>query len=935
MFVYDQAGLVYVIANGSKLETPLLDVRDRLVALGSYDERGLLGFATHPNFAQNPLVYTYTSEANGGKADFTSSLPGGSTNDHQSVITEWRIDPANTNRIDLASRREILRIDQPQPNHNGGTLRFGPDGFLYISLGDGGGADDEGPGHGATGNGQDRENLYGTLVRINIDGRTSNNGQYAVPTDNPFVGQAGVDEIYAYGFRNPYSYSFDRLTGELYLADVGQNQVEELDRVFAGGNYGWPIKEGGFYFDQAGTNAGFVTTVPVRDVPADLVDPIAQYDHDEGTVLVAGYVYRGANIPGLIGRYLAGDWGNFAQPLGRLVYLDRTEFKQLRIGNNDRPLGLWLKGFGQDANGELYVLGSTNLGPGGTSGKVLKIVPPQPIEITGVARSSTNLALAWTDGIGPFLVQEQDEIYEDSWKPVSYPVTATVTLPIQQEVNFFRVAPVTGNSDIPFTVFMSGSAERPTPVETTATGSGTLSLAGNTLHFDIRYAGLSGAAVAAHIHGPGTSSAAAGVLIDLKPYNGGAFGTNGTLSGSVTVTPEQKAMVLSGLTYVNVHTPAHAGGEIRGQVVPVAFQASLSGDAERPQPVATLAEGAGTFLLAGNQLTFNVNYHDLSGAAVAAHIHGPAGPDEAVGVLIDLKTFAVGGFGTNGTLAGTVTLTADQLASVADGLTYVNIHTPAHAGGEIRGQILPNPSSVPLSASLSGAAERPTPVETTATGSGYFLLSGSHLQFHVNYSGLSGPAVAAHIHGPARASEAAGVSINLAPFAQGGFGANGTLAGTVSITDLQRAMLLDGRAYVNVHTAAHGGGEIRGQVSPVLLHSVLLGASERPSAVQSPGKGTGHFLLLGNQLNVQTTYAGLSSTAVAAHIHGPAAPSGATGVLIDLEPLNGGAFGTNGSLAGTVTLTPDQLAALVDGLTYVNFHTGPHAGGEIRGQIVR
>jgi uncharacterized protein (TIGR03118 family) len=374
LFVYDQVGLIYVIQNGAMLPTPMLDVQDRLTPLTpGYDERGLIGLALHTNFAQFPFIYTYTSETNGPTADFPILTSAGTTNDHQQVIAEWKIDPADSNRVDLTSRREILRLDKPQFNHNGGTMRFGPDGFLYFGVGDGGEADDQGPGHSPGGNGQDTSKILGKINRIDVDARTSANGQYGVPSDNPFGGQPGiVAEIYAYGFRNPYSFSFDKQTGDLYLGDVGQNDVEEIDRVVKGGNFGWSIKEGGFYFDADGTNAGFVTSVPVRNVPPDLIDPIAQYDHDEGIAVIGGFLYRGTGVPSLTGKYVFADLGT--ANLGRLFYLEDTNVTEFQIGTNDRPAGIFIKGFGQDATGELYVLGSTNIGPSGTGGMVLKIV---------------------------------------------------------------------------------------------------------------------------------------------------------------------------------------------------------------------------------------------------------------------------------------------------------------------------------------------------------------------------------------------------------------------------------------------------------------------------------------------------------------------------------------------------------------------------------
>ena len=381
MFVYDQAGFVWVIVNGAeKLAAPLLDVNDRLVTFGNYDERGLLGLATHPNFAQFPLIYTYTSEPVAGPADFVNVMPAGVTNNHQSVIAEWMIDPADPNRIDPATRREILRIDQPQGNHNGGTLRFGPDGYLYISLGDGGRANDVADGHVPGGNAQSLERVYGKLLRIDVDGSNSANGKYGIPLDNPFVGQNAVQEIYAYGLRNPYTYSFDSLTGDLYLGDAGQNNIEEVDLITKGGNYGWNVKEGTFWFDSVTENIGSIVTGPVRPVPPDLIDPIVQYDHSEGAVVIAGYVYRGSQVPALQGRYVFGDWGSFGTPSARLFVLDpNLVIEELRIGLEDRPTGFWLRGFGEDADGELYVFGSTMLGPRGDTGQMLKIVAGPPL----------------------------------------------------------------------------------------------------------------------------------------------------------------------------------------------------------------------------------------------------------------------------------------------------------------------------------------------------------------------------------------------------------------------------------------------------------------------------------------------------------------------------------------------------------------------------
>jgi glucose/arabinose dehydrogenase len=379
LFVYDQIGKIWILKNGTRLTTPFLDVSASLVSLNpGYDERGLLGFAFHPNFPSNRKFYTYTSQPIQGVADFSVAMTG--TPDHQAVISEWTAQAGQADLADLSSQRVLLRIDQPQFNHNGGILRFGPDGYLYIALGDGGAGDDQGDGHVAGGNGQSIENVYGKILRIDVNVRNSTNGQYGIPADNPFVGVPGVDEIYAYGLRNPYSMSFDSLTQLLYVADAGQNKIEEVDLIVKGGNFGWPLKEGSFFFNQNGSGPGFVTTVPVTPPPPGLVDPIAEYDHDDGSVIVGGFVYRGSALPSLTGFYVAGDFGtSFTGPSGRLFYVDVSSgaIQEFQIASANASLGLWLKGFGQDLAGEIYVCGSAKLGPDGTTGRVVKLTAPR------------------------------------------------------------------------------------------------------------------------------------------------------------------------------------------------------------------------------------------------------------------------------------------------------------------------------------------------------------------------------------------------------------------------------------------------------------------------------------------------------------------------------------------------------------------------------
>ncbi len=422
-------------------------------------------------------------------------------------------------------------------------------------------------------------------------------------------------------------------------------------------------------------------------------------------------------------------------------------------------------------------------------------------------------SIAAFGGIGPFAVQRAETV-TDPFCTVSIVSSGAIPFAKEGSAGFMRIADLSGGPRVQLTVALSGAAERPAPVETPASGMGTLELDGNTLTFRIEYAGLTAPASMAHIHGPADSSTAAGVLIDLGPFNGGGFGTSGAIAGSVGISSEQKAAILGGRTYVNIHTATAPGGEIRGQIAAATFRAVLSGGAERPASVATTGTGFATFHLAGTELTLDVNYRGLGSPAVAAHIHGPAGSGEAGGVLINLAPFHQGAFGAFGSFRGTLTLTPDQLAAVVDGNTYVNIHTAEFAGGEVRGQIRPIVEGMFLDATLDGASEKPNPVSTPGAGSAQFILAGDTLSFAIAYRGLTGPAVSAHLHGPAPASGTAGVQVDLAPFHRGPFSSEGMFVGSVNLNAAQKAAVLGGDFYVNIHTATNPGGEIRGQVIP-------------------------------------------------------------------------------------------------------------------------
>jgi glucose/arabinose dehydrogenase len=383
LFVVDQVGLVRIIGpDGTSLDEPFLDLRDRLVTLRpGFDERGLLGLAFHPDFADNGTFYVYYS---------APLQPGGPEDwDHTSHISEFQVSPADPDQADPDSERILLQVDQPQFNHNAGDLAFGPDGFLYIALGDGGGANDVGVGHTEElGNGQDPTNLLGSILRIDVDGEEP----YQIPDDNPFIGTIARDETFAYGFRNPYRFTFDP-AGEhgLLAADAGQALWEEVSIVEAGGNYGWNIKEGTHCFDPDDNLVAppdCPDTGPMFDDP--LIDPVIEYaniGHPEvdgiGTVVVGGRVYRGDDVRRLSGRYVFADWStSFGQPDGTLLVAkpraDRLwHVQELRVaGRADGRLGHFVLGFGQDLAGEVYVLTSDSTGPTGETGQVYRIARP-------------------------------------------------------------------------------------------------------------------------------------------------------------------------------------------------------------------------------------------------------------------------------------------------------------------------------------------------------------------------------------------------------------------------------------------------------------------------------------------------------------------------------------------------------------------------------
>jgi glucose/arabinose dehydrogenase len=322
LFIVEQIGRIRIVKDGVLLAKPFLDIRS-LVASGG--ERGLLSVAFHPQFKTNGVfVVDYT------RASTTAANVG------DTVIARYRASPPTSDVADRASGEALMTINQPEANHNGGLVKFGPDGLLYIGMGDGGARGDAGPGHAPQGNGQSLTTLLGKILRIEVDAT----GRYRIPADNPNLGPAARHEIWAYGLRNPWRFSFDRTTGDLYIGDVGQNAWEEIDFQPSAGkggvNYGWPVWEATHRYRSGATLRGDTK-------------PVAEYSHGGGRCSVTGgYVYRGAKIPALAGFYIFGDYCT-----GELWTL-------VRFGGSWRlsPLrdtSYSISSFGEDDSGELYM----------------------------------------------------------------------------------------------------------------------------------------------------------------------------------------------------------------------------------------------------------------------------------------------------------------------------------------------------------------------------------------------------------------------------------------------------------------------------------------------------------------------------------------------------------------------------------------------------
>ncbi len=349
-YVVTQPGHIFVVPrDGKKSDRRVFfDITGK--ALTENWEEGLLGFQFDPDYAANGFVYVYWSER---IAEQRGVMGNGKTakSNRQSVISRFATVVTDAGRVvDMDSELRLLQVFQPFGNHNGGTIVFGPDGMLYVAIGDGGAANDP------FGNGQSRSVLLGKVLRLDVRDATADR-PYAIPADNPFVGEEGVrGEIWCYGMRNPWRISFDRQTGELWCGDVGQNRLEEVDRLVRGGNYGWNAFEAGEEFQLRRDK---------EQLPEGAIAPVAAYAHDEGLSITGGHVYRGARIPELHGWFVYGDFMTLRMWACRE---DRQGGKHQVVSLERAPLQP--SSFAEEPDGELLMTGFR-----GRKGEIFRLVP--------------------------------------------------------------------------------------------------------------------------------------------------------------------------------------------------------------------------------------------------------------------------------------------------------------------------------------------------------------------------------------------------------------------------------------------------------------------------------------------------------------------------------------------------------------------------------
>ncbi len=522
LFIVEQRGTIHIFESGALLPQPFLDIESKLVPeRPGFDERGLLGLTFHPDYASSGTMgegkfYVYYSALSPNETPPEDPNPV----DHMTVIAEYSVSGGDPNLADAGSERVLLTFDQPQFNHDAGQIEFGMDQMLYIASGDGGSGDDNNAGHtggsedrpeGALGNSQDRSNLLGKILRIDPFGSNGPGGQYGIPADNPFVGEGGGvrEEIWAYGLRNPWRFSFDDGpggTGRLFCADVGQRAIEEVNIIEKGKNYGWRVFEGTFDFD------------PKTPATGPFEPPIAEYTRSGrnnglqpiGRSITGGHVYRGPAAPTLDSLYIFGDWSDdFGTPNGTLLGLLESSPGTFQLGifdvDSGNPIGSYLPALGRDEAGEIYIATKRTLAP--------SALDPNTNQPTG---------------------------------------------------SIFRIA--TGCQIRHFEISLTADEEVPAPTlnGSTPSGSAVVEIDPDTgdVHISGTYEGMTSNVNNAHLHGLAPAGQPAGVVFGLT-HTGG---TSGTFKGSGTLSPAELQGFVSGLTYINVHTVNNGPGEIRGQI---------------------------------------------------------------------------------------------------------------------------------------------------------------------------------------------------------------------------------------------------------------------------------------------------------------------------------------------------------------------------------
>jgi glucose/arabinose dehydrogenase len=526
LFIVDQVGIIRILELHYEtcLVEPFLDVSDQIVEINpSFDERGLLGLAFHPRYKNNGRFFVRYSASRAGAPG--EPCFGSARGCHEEILAEYNVGNENPNVADPTSERILFRVDEPQFNHDGGNVAFGPDGFLYFALGDGGGAHDgladTPPSHGPFGNGQNIDTVLGSMLRIDVDSEPEPGLEYAIPVDNPFAGATpGADEIYAYGMRNPYRFSFDdgkRGNGKLYVADVGQGLFEEVNVVQNGGNYGWVVAEGFHCFDP------FNPFTPPAACPGTgphgepLLNPVAEYNHGDGIAVIGGFVYRGRQAPSLRGKYVFGDFSrDFFPGNGRLFWLDTlgvpTDIFEFQLNESNDDLNLYLFGIGEDDDGELYVLTSSNLGPNGNGGEVWQLVVPGDVSDNNGAKGVFQAVLSGDEEVPPVATEGHGNVVVKT-KPSGVRFTLVVNDLQDVVAAHIHCAAEGVNGPVGVTLFSGGPVTR----------NGVL------------------------VQAP---------LSDVNP---------GNACGWTSLDDLVEAMD-TGNTYVNVHTLSNPSGEVRGQL---------------------------------------------------------------------------------------------------------------------------------------------------------------------------------------------------------------------------------------------------------------------------------------------------------------------------------------------------------------------------------